>query len=73
MIQPLTSLETGKSGVVAAIRGSAEEVSSLRDLGLRIGGDVKVLHGGFRDTVMVAVGDARVGINYAMARQIYVR
>ena len=45
MIKPLTELGIGNPGIVTAIRGSVKEVSSLKDLGLHLGSQVKVLHG----------------------------
>ena len=58
MIKPLTELGIGNPGIVTAIRGSVKEVSSLKDLGLHLGSQVKVLHGKEGDSIMVAVGDA---------------
>lgn len=72
MIKPLTELGIGNPGIVTAIRGSVKEVSSLKDLGLHLGSQVKVLHGKEGDSIMVAVGDARIGINYQVAKKILV-
>ena len=55
MIKPLTELGIGNPGIVTAIRGSVKEVSSLKDLGLHLGSQVKVLHGKEGDSIMVAV------------------
>ncbi|MCI5850664.1 MAG: ferrous iron transport protein A [Sutterellaceae bacterium] len=72
MIKPLTELKDGTPGIVAAIRGDAKEVSSLKDLGIHIGAEVKVLQGRKGDSIMVAVGDTRIGVNFQMAQKILV-
>ena len=47
-------------------------IKPLTELGLHLGSQVKVLHGKEGDSIMVAVGDARIGINYQMAKKILV-
>jgi len=48
------------------------EVSRLSDLGMRIGSTVRVLQASEGEPLLVAVGDGRIGVNFAVAQKIYV-
>ena len=48
------------------------EADRLSDLGMRHGSTVRILCGGENQTILVAVGDGRIGVNYATAEKIYV-
>jgi Fe2+ transport system protein FeoA len=72
MIKPLAELGVGRRAVVAKVRGTAEEACSLRDLGLHVGAEVMVLQGREGSSVMVAVADARIGVNFDLTKKILV-
>ena len=68
----LTDLEIGQSATVAKIKVDAKEEARLNELGLHRGSDVRILHGAKNEAILLAVGDGRIGVNYDVARQIYV-
>lgn len=72
LIRPLTELGFDEKGVVAFLRGSDKDVSSLKDLGIHVGAEVKVLHGGQGNSLLIAVADTRIGVNYDLAKKILV-
>lgn len=72
MIRPLSKLGFDEKGIVAFLRGDAKEVSALKDLGIHIGAELRVLHGGEGGSILVAVADTRIGINFDLAKKILV-
>lgn len=72
LIRPLSKLGFEEKGIVAFMRGDAKDVSTLKDLGIHIGAEVKVLHGGQGNSILVAVADTRIGINFDLAKKILV-
>ncbi len=71
-IRKLTELKTQDKGVVAKMKLPEEQTSRLIELGLRVGCSVRVLAGGANDGILLAVGDGRIGVNFDVARKIYV-
>lgn len=71
-IAKLVDLPFGSSGFVAKIKLEPLESKRLEDLGLRHGAPIKILEGGKDDSLLIGVGDARVGVNYQVATHIYV-
>ena len=72
MVKPLSKQELNVPGTVAFLRGSDKDLKSLKDLGLRTGSRITVLHRGEGDSLLVAIGDTRIGINFELAKNILV-
>ncbi|MCG5030936.1 ferrous iron transport protein A [Mesosutterella sp. OilRF-GAM-744-9] len=72
MVKPLSKQELNVPGTVAFLRGSDKDLKSLKDLGLRTGSQITVLHRGEGDSLLVAIGDTRIGINFELAKNILV-
>lgn len=71
-IKPVTDLSNGEVGTVARLKLPEGESARLTSLGLRNGASVKVLQSSVDEPVLLAVGDCRIGVNYAVAKKIYV-
>lgn len=71
-IRRLTDLERTQPGVVVRMKLERDESQRLSDLGLHVGAAVRVLAGTEKESILIAVGDGRIGVNYDVARQIYV-
>ena len=71
-IKKLTGLDKGVEAVVVKTKLEEGEEKRLADLGLRRGSTVKVLYGGTDQSILIAVGDGRIGVNYDVADKIYV-
>lgn len=71
-IRPLTELAPGEEAVLAKIKTEQKEQDRLKDLGLHSGVYVRLLEGAVDNSVLIAVGDGRVGVNYAIAEKIFV-
>lgn len=71
-IKKLTELGQGVEGIVVKTKLDEGEENRLADLGLRRGATVKVLYGGTDESILIAVGDGRIGVNYDVANKIYV-
>ena len=71
-IKKLTELGQGVEGIVVKTKLDEGEENRLADLGLRRGSTVKVLYGGTDESILIAVGDGRIGVNYDVAHKIYV-
>ena len=46
--------------------------SRLDELGLHVGSSVRVLSGAVNESILIAVGDSRIGVNFDVAQKIYV-
>ncbi len=68
----LTELEFGRAATVAKLKVPAAEEARLQELGLHRGSNVRILHGAQDESILLAVGDGRIGVNFDIARQIYV-
>ena len=71
-IKKLTELGQGVEGIVVKTKLDEGEENRLADLGLRRGSTVKVLYGGTDESILIAVGDGLIGVNYDVANKIYV-
>ena len=68
----LTDMAPGAAGSVAKLKLDAAEENRLAELGLRRGASVRILQGTTNESVLLAVGDGRIGVNYGVAQKIYV-
>lgn len=71
-IRKLTELKTQDKGIVAKMKLPEEQAARLVELGLRVGCSVRVLAGSANEGILIAVGDGRIGVNFDVARKIYV-
>lgn len=71
-IRTLTALALNETATVARMKLPEAEVIHLTDLGMRTGSTVRVLQMSRDEPLLVAVGDARIAVNYAVAQKIYV-
>lgn len=71
-LKPVTDLSNGQAATVARLKLPEGETARLSGLGLRCGVLVKVLQCCVNEPVLLAVGDCRIGVNYALAKKIYV-
>lgn len=71
-IRRLTDMAPGAAGSVAKLKLEAAEENRLAELGLRRGASVRILQGTTNESVLLAVGDGRIGVNYGVAQKIYV-
>lgn len=71
-IRTLATLDLNEPATVARMKLPEAEVSRLSDLGMRIGSTVRVLQASDGEPLLVAVGDGRIGVNFAVAQKIYV-
>jgi Fe2+ transport system protein FeoA len=68
---PLARLEAGRSGVVAQVAGSAEEVRRLNEIGLRQGVVVDVLRSG--SPLLVRLGGVKLGLRTDEVAHVLIR
>lgn len=71
-IRKLTELKIEEPGVVAKVKLPEKEAERLDELGLHIGSTVRVLSGAVNESILIAVGDSRIGVNFDVASKIYV-
>ncbi len=71
-IRRLTDLETGSSASVARVKLAPAEEARLSELGLRPGAEIRRLQGEAGQSILIAVGDGRIGVNFDTAKKIYV-
>ncbi len=71
-IVPLTSLALGTPATVVRLKLEAAEVQRLQNLGMRMGAAVRVLEAAKGAPLLVAVGDARIAVNYDVGEKIFV-
>ena len=57
---------------VARIKLDAAEEARLSELGLRPGAEIRRLHGEAGQSILIGVGDGRIGVNFDTAKRIYV-
>lgn len=57
---------------VVQMKLDASEQEKLLQLGLHRGGTVRVLHRACNEPLLLAIGDARIGLNYQTAQKIFV-
>lgn len=71
-IRKLTQLKIEEPGIVAKVKLPAEQADKLDEMGLHIGSAVRVLTGTTHESILIAVGDSRIGVNFDVAQKIYV-
>lgn len=71
-IRKLTQLKIEEPGIVAKVKLPAPEAARLDELGLHVGSSVRVLSGALNESILIAVGDSRIGVNFDVAQKIYV-
>lgn len=71
-IRTLTELGLNSPATVARMRLDPKEADRLADLGMRTGVEVRVLQAAPEAPLLVAVLDARIAVNYDVAKRIYV-
>ena len=69
-IRTLATLDLNEPATVARMKLPEAEVSRLSDLGMRIGSTVRVLQASEGEPLLVAVGDGRIGVNFAVAQNL---
>lgn len=71
-IRKLTQLKIEEPGIVAKVKLPPEHADRLDEMGLHIGSSVRVLTGTTNESILIAVGDSRIGVNFDVAQKIYV-
>ena len=71
-IRTLTELGLNSPATVARMKLDPKEADRLADLGMRAGVEVRVLQAAPEAPLLVAVLDARIAVNYDVAKRIYV-
>ena len=71
-IRTLTELGLDSPATVARMKLDPKEADRLADLGMRTGVEVRVLQAAPEAPLLVAVLDARIAVNYDVAKRIYV-
>ncbi|ATO33314.1 hypothetical protein DZA65_02321 [Dickeya dianthicola] len=71
-LQTLLDLPLNVNAVVARIRSTGEFQQRLTELGIRVGGQVRVIQRDANQPLMLAAGDSRVAINWEMGKQVWV-
>ena len=68
---PLTSFKKGSRLLLEFLRMESGDAQRLRDLGLREGVQVVILHNS--DKMIVCVSECRIGLRKELARQVFAR
>lgn len=72
-VRPLSRMPEGTKATVVRLAGGREFQNRLVSMGLNIGCELEVVHGGGRGgPTLVAVGQTRLAIGYGMARRVMV-
>ena len=71
-ICPLTESSLMTDLTVVQMKLDASEQEKLLQLGLHRGGTVRVLQRACNEPLLLAIGDARIGLNYQTAQKIFV-
>lgn len=71
-IRPLTESDLMTEVTVVQMKLDAFEQEKLSQLGLHRGGSVRVLQRAINEPLLLAIGDARIGVNYQIAQKIFV-
>ena len=67
-----TAMGFANGWLVAKVKLPAPEAARLDELGLHVGSSVRVLSGAVNESILIAVGDSRIGVNFDVAQKIYV-
>lgn len=57
---------------VVRMKLDVSEQEKLSQLGLHLGGTIRVLQRALNEPLLLAIGDARIGVNYETAQKIFV-
>ena len=71
-IRPLTESALMTDLTVVQLKLDVSEQEKLLQLGLHRGGTVRVLQRACNEPLLLAIGDARIGLNYQTAQKIFV-
>ena len=71
-IRPLTESELMAEVTVVQMKLDASEQEKLSQLGLHRGGTLRVIQRAMNEPPLLALGDARIGVNYQVAQKIFV-
>ena len=71
-IHPLTESDLMTNLTVVRMKLDVSEQEKLSQLGLHQGGTIRVLQRALNEPLLLAIGDARIGVNYETAQKIFV-
>lgn len=71
-LQTLLDIPLNVTSVVARVRLSGEYQQRLMELGVRVGGQVRVIQREENQPLMLAAGDGRIAINRDMGQHVWV-
>ena len=71
-IHPLTESDLMTNVTVVRMKLDVSEQEKLSQLGLHQGGTIRVLQRALNEPLLLAIGDARIGVNYKTAQKIFV-
>ena len=71
-IHPLTESDLMTNVTVVRMKLDVSEQEKLSQLGLHQGGTIRVLQRALNEPLLLAIGDARIGVNYETAKKIFV-
>ena len=71
-IHPLTESDLMTNVTVVRMKLDVSEQEKLSQLGLHQGGTIRVLQRTLNEPLLLAIGDARIGVNYETAKKIFV-
>ena len=71
-IHPLTESDLMTNVTVVRMKLDVSEQEKLSQLGLHPGGTIRVLQRALNEPLLLAIGDARIGVNYETAQKIFV-
>lgn len=71
-IHPLTESDLMTNVTIVRMKLDVSEQEKLSQLGLHQGGTIRVLQRALNEPLLLAIGDARIGVNYETAQKIFV-
>lgn len=71
-IHPLTESDLMTNVTVVRMKLDVSKQEKLSQLGLHQGGTIRVLQRAPNEPLLLAIGDARIGVNYETAQKIFV-
>lgn len=71
-IHPLTESDLMTNVTVVRMKLDVSKQEKLSQLGLHQGGTIRVLQRALNEPLLLAIGDARIGVNYETAQKIFV-
>lgn len=71
-LHTLHDIPLNVSAVIARIRLTGEYQQRLMELGVRVGGQVRVIQREENQPLMLAAGDGRIAINWDMGKHVWV-